>query len=376
MFLTPVILDVLFTLLKSAAYSLGQKLGEVAGDYIGSKVERSSISALLPSSVKEDPRYVEALTKYEQSFTHANQLKEQELQQQKEFSKQLLELLREWQANQIQGKLKEIQAIFDQKNLATIFSREESYNILVEGQRKHRLLVLVSPPNVSPSCPSSLQHDLQIELPEKLKTFLNQYYSLDSNLCPVECFGDYFNRAIGDADIRQLQTILAPVPTVILHSKVTDYEVYFHVNFWNPQSSAIAKFSIAAWNWEDAKESLQTVGNNETQAIRIIRQIIVTVQQLLAAFVADWYYLNLNPTYEPQLFYLESAFVSGGLTRDLVKPYINSLQEIQQQQREAYEQKLMGLRRKITKKEPKNYTQNDLDIVLLSFLIYMGFSHF
>ncbi|MEH2058927.1 MAG: hypothetical protein V7K97_22775 [Nostoc sp.] len=92
MFLPPVILDVLFTLLKSAAYHLGQKLGEVAGDYIGSKVERSSISALLPSSVKEDPRYVEALTKYEQSLTHANQLKEQELQQQKEFSKQLLEL--------------------------------------------------------------------------------------------------------------------------------------------------------------------------------------------------------------------------------------------------------------------------------------------
>lgn len=343
MFLPPVVSDVLFTLLKSAAYSLGHKLGEVAGEYIGSKIEGSSISTLLPFPVKEDPRYVEALTKYQQSLTRSNQIKAQELKQQREFSKQLLELLREWQANQIQGKLQEIQAIFDQKNLATIFSREESYNILVEGQKKHRLLVLVAPPNVSPSCPSSLQHDLKIELPEKLKTFLNQDYPLDSDLCPVECFGDYFTRAIGDADVRQLQTILAPVPTIILHSKVTDYEVYFHINFWNPQSSNIAKFSISAWNWEDAKESLQAAGKNETQAIRMIRQIIVTVHQLLAAFVVDWYYLNLNPTYEPQLFRLESAFVSGGLAADLVKPYIISLQEIQQQQRKAYEQELKWL---------------------------------
>lgn len=305
---------------NSAASSFGQRLGEVAGDLV---------SALLPVGVKQDSRYVEAL-----------------LAEQRNFSTQVLQLFGEWQNIQIQGKLKEIQTIFDQKNLSTIFSREESYNILVRTQQKHRLLVLVAPPRVSLTCSSSLQHDLPIELPEKLKVFLNEHYPIDSDVCPVEFYGDYFLRPIGDADIRQLQTILSPISTVVLHSNISDCEVYFHVSFWNPQSNNIVKLSMPPWNWEEARESLSSSFGSEVKSIRVIRQIIASVYQLLAAFITDWYYLNINPKYEPCLFRLDAHAFSGyssGFTSDWIQPYISTLKRLHLQQLKAYEKEIERL---------------------------------
>ncbi|MDZ8051941.1 MAG: GUN4 domain-containing protein [Aulosira sp. ZfuVER01] len=325
----PALIDnLLSNLLKTTAASIARKLGEIASNY--------SNSAFLPSTVKDDTRYIEAFIKYQE--TADKNLNELPMQLRSQFSKQLIELLLEWQANQIQHKLKDIRKLLEKNNLATIVNREETYNIVTEGQKRYRLLVLVSPPNVSPNCPSSLQHDLQIELPEKLKAFLNKDYPLNSDLCPVELYGDYFIRSISHADILQIQQILSPIPTVVLHSKITDYEVYFHVNFWHPQNSNIVRISLPAWNWEEVKESLQAADNDEIRAIRTIRQIIVTIHQLLAAFISDWYYLHLNHTYEPQLFHLESEFALARWSSDLLRPYMDTIQDIYLQQKQAYQE--------------------------------------
>lgn len=305
---------------KIAASIFGQKLGEIVGDVV---------SAFLPVGVRQDSRYVEAL-----------------LTEQRNFSAQVLQLFGEWQNIQVQGKLKEIQTIFDQKNLSTIFSREESHNILVRTQQKHRLLVLVSPPKISLTCSPSLQHDLPIELPEKLKSFLNEHYPIDGDVRPVEFYGDYFLRPVGDADIRQLQTILSPISTVVLHSNISDCEAYFHVSFWNPQSDNIVKLSMPAWNWEEARESLDSSFRNEVKSIRVIRQIIASVHQLLAAFITDWYYLNINPKYEPCLFRLDPHNFSGyssGFTSDWIQPYVETLERLQAQQLKAYEKEIKRL---------------------------------
>ncbi|OUL17906.1 GUN4 domain-containing protein [Nostoc sp. 106C] len=322
--------NILSNLLKNTAASIARKLGEIANGY--------STSTFLPSTVNDDSRYIEALIKSQE--TSANKFNELPLQLRSQFSKQLLELLLESQANQIQHKLKDIRKVFEQKNLANIFSREETYNILIEGQQRYRLLVLVSPPNISPNCPSSLQYDLPIELPEKLKAFLHNDYPLNSELCPVEFYSDYFLRSVSHTDVLQLQQILALVPTVVLHSKITDYEVYFHVNFWHPQNSNIARISLPAWNWEEIKESLEAADHDDIRAIRTIRQIIVTIHQLLAAFITDWYYLHLNHTYEPQLFHLESEFALGRWSSDLLKPYIDTIKDIYLHQKQGYEENL------------------------------------
>jgi GUN4-like len=330
----PALIDnILSNLLKNTAASIARKLEEIASDY--------STSAFLPSTVKDDTQYLETLIKYQDIFH--NNLNEVPIQLRSQFSKQLLTLLLEWQANQIQHNLKDIRKAFEVRNLASIFSQEQSYHILNEGQKKYRLVVLVSPPNVSPNCPSSLQHDLPIELPEKLKAFLHRDYPSNSYLSPVGFYSDYFIRSITDAHILQLQQILAHVPTLVLHSKITDYEVYFQVNFWHPQNSNIASISMPAWNWEEVKESLLAAEYDEIRAIRIIRQIIVTIHQLLAAFITDWYYLHINPSYEPQLFNLESEFALGRWSADLLSPYINTIKDIYLQQKQVFAESLQQL---------------------------------
>lgn len=330
----PVLIEnILSTLLKTTATSLARTLGEIASNY--------STSAFLPSSMKDDTRYIELLIKYQ--AMRNNKLDYLPMQLQSEFSQQLFELLSEWQANQIHNQVHEIRPIFEKKNLATIFSQEETFHILEKRQKKYRLLVLVSPPNVSRNCPSSFQHDLPIELAEKLKFFLHNDYSVNSELCPVEFYSDYFMRSINDADVLQLQQILAPVPTVVMDSKITDYEVYFNVNFWHPQNNNITKICMSAWNWEEVNEALQAADYDEIRAIRTIRQIIVTIHQLLAAFITDWYYLHLSHIYEPQLFHLESELALGRWSSDLLRPYIDTLKDIYLQQKSGYEQNFKHL---------------------------------
>ncbi|MBD2163979.1 GUN4 domain-containing protein [Calothrix membranacea FACHB-236] len=364
----PLIVDnILSNLLKSTANSIGRALDEIASSY--------STSAFLASLFKNDNRYIEAII--QSQAISDNNLNDLPIQLRVEFSKQLLELLGEWQANQVQRRFPDIRNLFEQRNLSNIFSREETYNILDNRQKKHRLLVLVAPPHISPHCPPSLQHDLPIELPEKLKTFLHKDYPISSDLCPVEFYGDYFMRAISDTDILQLQQILAPIPTVVLHSKITDYEVYFHLSFWHPNNSKIAKINLPTWNWEAAYEALQAGDYNETRAIRTIRQIIVTLHQLLAAFITDWYYLHLSHIYQPQLFYLEPELAIGQCSSDLLKPYIDILNNLYIQQKQAYQETLnhlinensekfsvfnIGLERPIIKTEYFRIGQDDIQI--------------
>ncbi|QIR38822.1 GUN4 domain-containing protein [Tolypothrix sp. PCC 7910] len=325
--------NIVSNLLTTTTNIITKALNEIVSGY--------GTSAFVPSLVKNDMRYIEAIIK-SQAISE-NNLDELTIKLRADFSQQLLKLLGEWQANQVQHQLKHIRNFFETRNLSTIFSQEETYKILGDKQTKHRLVVLLAPPNISPHCPSSFQHDLLIELPEKLKSFLHKDYPLNSDLYPVEFYGDYFLRAISDSELLQLQQILAPIPTVVLHSKITDYEVYFDVNFWYSSNSKIAKIHLPAWNWEEAYEALQASDYNNTRAIRTIRQIIVTLHQLLAAFITDWYYLNLSPIYEPQLFYIEPKLALAQCSSEILQPYIDALRDMCLQHQQAFQEAINDL---------------------------------
>jgi hypothetical protein len=263
------------------------------------------------------------------------QLQEQELQDRRELSVLQRELMRELQAQAIQVKLTEIQTLWDKDTWFSNLSRQETEQILQRQQ--HRLLILISPPKISEDCPASFRNNLEIDL-RSVGTFLNHHYPQQSQLCPVEFYCDYFKRPISDIDVKRLQTILAPVPTAIVYSNISDYEVNFRVGFWGVQDSEVFVFPTQAWNWEQAKEELEADGENEIKALRIIRQLIVTVHKLLAAFLADLYYLKVDSNYEPQLFSLTSDFPHAWLN-----DYIKILKNIQAQQHEAYEQELQNI---------------------------------
>lgn len=193
---------------------------------------------------------------------------------------------------------------------------------------------MVSPPKISEDCPASFSNNLEIDL-RSVATFLNQHYSQHSELCPVEFYSDYFKRPISDIDVKRLQTVLAPVPTAILYSDISDYEVNFRVGFWGLQNSDAFLVPTQAWNWEQTKEELEASGESEQKSLRLIRQLIVTVHKLMAAFLADLYYLNLDPSYEPQLYNLASEFPQVWLN-----PYIELLSNLQSCQQTIYEKDL------------------------------------
>ncbi|WP_449416219.1 serine/threonine protein kinase [Phormidium nigroviride] len=359
--------DTLVDLLKPIAQSLGDRLGATVTSQSFS--EGSLGVQALRHQVKKDRRWIQAQIQFlqrqerrEQELkeitsvekARANELREEELRDRREISRLCRELMRELQAEAIKIKLSEIQVIWDRDTWFSNLSRQETEQIL--QQQQHRLLLLVSPAKISKDCPDSFRHNLNIELPAKLRSFLSQYYPQHSETCPVQFYGDYFKQPISDIDVERLQTILGPVPTAILYSDISDYEVNFHVGFWGMVNQTVSLVSIQPWNWEKVYEQLGIDGTDEKVCLRIIRQIIVSIHKLLAGFLADLYYLSIDFNYEPQLYDLKSEFVQEWFDQEWVEPYIESLKVIQRQQRAACEVEL----RRLADRENRAKLQRDI----------------
>jgi len=272
------------------------------------------------------------------------QFQEEDWRDRQIVSKIQRDVIRDLQASDVQIKLQEIETSWSRNNhYPSTLSREETEKILLDGREQHRLLMLVSPPDISEDCPESFQNNLEKDIRNGLKGFMAQYYSLDNKQCPVEFYGKYFNRSIFDVEVKQLEVLLSPIPTVILYSDVTDYEVHFHVGFWGLLSSTVSMITVQPWNWEGFKEELEVAGRDEKQSLRLVRQLIVTIHKLLASFLADLYYLAIDPCYEPQLLHLGQEFNQEGFSQAWVTFYTDILREVQQQQRVGYEAELRSL---------------------------------
>ena len=350
---------IVFELLQGAVDELAEKLLETTGDPTATRDrqdpnsdQQQSNAPALPETIQSDPRYTEAMVGYwqrqadrdQQLSTNpelANHLKSQQRQEQQELSHLRRNLIRELQANAIALKLKELPNSWSRDNWFAKLNRTDTEQILQQAQYYHRLLILVAPPEISRECPVSFHDRFYIQISNQVNSFLSQHYPLTSNLCPVEFYGDYFQKPIDDSDFKQLQTVLMPVPTSVLYGKIDDYEVSFYVGFWGIKTSSGASFSLQAWNWETTKKELEAAGQSKQEAHREIGKILVTIYQLLAAFVADWYYLNIDSNYQPQLFELESKFERAG--QSWGRPYIEALRNIQQAQMPVYQLQMQQL---------------------------------
>jgi WD40 repeat protein len=335
--------NVLIRLLKVAAYQLGEKLGQALQG-------KSSHQSVRVEQIQSNSRYIQGQIEYLHR-KHARekellsipaaevekriQLQEQERQDRLELSKLQRELMGELQAKATHVKLTEIQTLWEKDPLYSNLNLQDTEQILQRQQ--HRLLLLVSTPKISKDCPDSFHNNLEIEL-RKVGEFLSRYYPLNSEFSPVEFYSDYFKCPISDIDIKRLQPIFSPIPTAIIYGDISDYEFNLRMGFWEPQNPEVFLFHTLAWDWEKTLEELEAEGFIHKQSLRLIRDAIVAIHKLLAAFLADSYYLYIDPNYEPQLFELESE-----LEPEWVKPYINILKDIQQRQRESYKQELQNL---------------------------------
>ena len=314
--LTPIVLSSgLKLVLAGAATGMAREFGKTSGRF-------------LIDQFQDNSHYAQEMLSY---WKHQDA-------KQEAHNQRMLELLRDWQTSQIDLKLTEIEQRWDKDTWFSKLSRKETKRILRQCQRQYRFLVLASPPNITRSSdvPESLRENLPLELPDKLGRFLRQHYPLKDEMAPVEFYGDYFREPISDIDVRRLQGVLRPVPTAVLYSSITDYEVNFHVGMWNTAEDDPVLVVLPAWNWEDTFNAVVGKAKNEIKALRIIRQTIAVVHQLLAGFVIDWHYLHINPMHQPRLFTLMQVFENEGLPQGL-EAHLDVLRDYQQKQRQIYD---------------------------------------
>ncbi len=253
-----------------------------------------------------------------------------------EIQREQLRLQAHIHKENIELSLKQIQADYDKDRWAGILSRDETVDVLRSSQEKHHLLMLLSEPEISPSCPDSFKHDLPIAVRNELKQFMQSEYPFQNELYPVQFFGKFFESRIFDAHVKQFERLLNSVPTVVLYSQMTDENLYLHIHGWG--FGDITLTETCTFNWEAVYEQFHKEGTSDKDAYKAIRKMIVALHQAFAAFCSDFYYLTvINPLHEPRLFHVEFSEE----LQMVVEPLKQSLQTICVQNRQRYEKELL-----------------------------------
>ncbi|MGH8559886.1 MAG: tetratricopeptide repeat protein [Methylococcales bacterium] len=272
-----------------------------------------------PELAEAERRYLEATNDREQQGLELQKL-------------HLACLYRQSQEN-IALSLQKLQSDQDRAHWSGLLSRDETVHLLTGAKNKHRLLLVLSEPDVSPSCPESFRHDFPREARAEVKQFIEHHYPLSSEYFPVEFYGKFFCSTVFDNQVKQLENTLSVVPGVVLYSDLTDEKLYLHLHTWGflePLSKTVV------WNWEDAQERLLAEGHAEKQALRAVRQVIVALYQSFAALLADLYYLHINPLHEPVLLGLKE----NKAIADMMVPHLDYLKTLMNQVKQAYEASL------------------------------------
>ena len=264
-------------------------------------------------------------------------LSKQERQDRLEISRLHRELLKEIQIEESKVKLQSKQIDWDntRDNWFSKISRAETQSILTKYN--YRLLILTSPPEIDPyfdNAQNFQQWSFKQEM-RKIDKFLGQYYSSQSAESPVQFYYDYFTGTISKIDVNRLHDLLSSVATYVLYSDISDDTVTFWVAHWQTDQSEATHFPPLEWNWRETKDKLVAQGETEASAILVVKQTIIEIHRLLTAYLADLYYLTIDPFYEPQLFEIFKQQEQPAL-----QPFVESLREFQVEQRTAYYQEL------------------------------------
>ncbi len=318
---TITIANLAVSVIQSKAFQdfFSRTASRIASDSFRSRFNDKQDGGNLPALSEAQHRYLVAQNDREERGLELQQLH--------------LKLLHQQHQQDIALGLQKIQADHDITHWPVQMSRHETVQLLTQAQAKHRLLLFLSKPDVSPSCPETFRDDLHREARAKVKQFLEQHYPLSDPLQPVEFFGKFFQSSVFDTEVKQLQNLLPGMSAVVLYSDLTDEMFYLHLYAWGlPEPLS----GMVEWNWEEAKDKLEASGVAEKQALREIRKTIVALYQICAALLEDLYYLSVNPLHEPQVFHL----VGSADTDTALNPYFDKLREFQRQVRKTYEAEL------------------------------------
>jgi len=249
--------------------------------------------------------------KKKQSIDQNNQRECLELQQiglelKAEISAKRFELLREFQRDNVELKWTEIKLDWDSKNnWFSKINRIESEQIL--NKYADCLLILTSPPKIAKDANLHLFRDLDFELQMRnLEDFVEKNYPCRKASHPVKHFSNYFKEPIGKMEVEQLHHIFSRISTYVIYPDITEKDVTFRVAYWSINGELEFFPDSFKWNWKETQNELLAKGQNEERSISTIRDMFVSFHKILTAFWIDYYYLSIDPFYNPRFSSLES----------------------------------------------------------------------
>ncbi len=221
------------------------------------------------------------------------ELKARQIEENRQYGQMYLHTLETQMQQELQLRQLELQAQYDQKHWASIFSRAELQKIF---SKSNSLLMIVSKPE------TEIFPNLATRLGNKLNMFMGRQFPENDDMNPVQFYTDFFERAVSKADLIKLQSELK-IPTAGIYVEITEPEVFFNIRFEGMGKYSEEKLiDTLEWNWVEYKEQLMTeTACDEKTALSLVEETIIQVHKVLAGFLADWYYLSINPYHSPRL---------------------------------------------------------------------------
>jgi len=357
-------------------HQVKEKFFEVGGKVIGGIAESFGLSigkkvfpphggsnhdSALAAAISNDSSIVKAITDTQSSLARVqeeqNRLKQAELminvelaRQERELKLQLCEIVYsqklELQQKEFQNRgelqAKQIQADFDEKNLPTVFSRQELVDIF--AQESDSPLFVCSKIQITEGSPKYFQTELAAEVESKMRTFANSTFKRD-----VRFYSRFFkDRDVFDADVEKLKSILPDTPCVMIFSRLTRSNVHFHYNLWGCQIAGIfdeyrdLEFS---WREEFLQPLLDSVGEVSDHDLDNLYEMIgdwlTSLQKLIATFLMDLYAIvdGDNPFYIPKLDRVDVGLPEA-VREKYIQPYAEILERIQKERIDAFNEEL------------------------------------
>ncbi|MEM1002698.1 MAG: SH3 domain-containing protein [Bacteroidota bacterium] len=347
----------------------------VSFDAISQKIN-SFFNNVTPNSIQDDPQLIELQTQYSSELLH---VKEQELQltqarleytvdatermisikqQELELATQKFELekfeasiknrffnrkinlIKECHEENIKLRSREIQANWDSLRLPLIFSREEAVDFI--DKRFGNFCILLAPPKI-PSYIKSFEH-LAGDISYEINSAINSFFINNQVNYPIK-FYTFFSRDILPAEAISIRNTLAPVQTLILSSEVTDREVRTCVTYPisldsnSPNFTSDNQIQLEAWDWKDLQVKLESHNITSEDSIFSVRKLIAFFHKILAIYFSDLYCFSIDPYHDPKLFLFLESTDFPEILKEWVKPYRDSMAEIQSRIKEIEREK-------------------------------------
>lgn len=204
---------------------------------------------------------------------------------------QATELAAQQQAQKVQ-----IQADWDEQKLPTIFSRQELQNLTVDCP-----LFVCAKMQVSEGCPDYFRTELPGELESQMRVFANQALGKQ-----VQFYSRFFaNENVFDTNATQLKTIIPQAPCVMVYSKMTQQQVYFHYQLWGSASADLLGgcFDLElpwAEVMRQAHQEMKTTGTAPSaeaweECYGMVCDWVIALQKVVGCYLLDLYALVDGP---------------------------------------------------------------------------------